>query len=381
MDLSFSAEQQQFRLAARGFFEREVTDELLASLEHASEEHDDHFHRRLAAQGWIGLQWPREHGGLGGSDVESAILMEEAGYFFAPMTGYLVAVIAGSTILHKGTPGQVGRFLPDIAAGRTLFCLGYTEPESGSDLASLCTRAAADGTGWRLHGAKMFTSLAHEAQFALVAARTNPEAPKHRGLTVFIVPLDRPGIGITPVPTLGGFRTSVVSLDGVRVDQADVLGEVDRGWQTLGAALDLERTGASRLGFCRRLLDYLWDELGDHVAADGFLADTMGVLELRLCASRLLSYRAAWLVGQGKLPTGEAAMAKVVSTELAQDISAAALRLTGEHALFSRAGSGPLGGLVEQAYRNAARFTVTAGTSEIQRTIIATRLLGLPRGE
>jgi alkylation response protein AidB-like acyl-CoA dehydrogenase len=381
MDFSFSAEQQKFRLAVRAFFEREVTDDLLASLEQANEEHNDDFHRRLAAQGWIGLQWPTEHGGLGLSDVESAILMEEAGYFFAPMTGYLVAVIAGSTILRKGTPAQTGRFLPDIAAGRTLFCLGYTEPESGSDLASLRTRAVADGTGWRLHGAKMFTSLAHEAQFALVAARTDAEAPKHRGLTVFIVPLDRPGIEIAPVPTLGGFRTSVVSLDGVAVDQADVLGEVDRGWQTLGAALDLERTGASRLGFCRRLLDYLWHELAEDVTGDGFLADAMGALELRLRASRLLSYRAAWLVGQGKLPTGEAAMAKVVSTELAQDISAAALRLTGEQALFSRAGGGPLGGMVEQAYRNAARFTVTAGTSEIQRTIIATRLLGLPRGE
>jgi alkylation response protein AidB-like acyl-CoA dehydrogenase len=380
MDFSFSAGQQQFRLTARAFFQHEVTDELLGALEQAHEEHDTRFHQRLAGQGWIGLQWPKAHGGLGLGDVESAILMEEAGYFFAPMTGYLVAVIAGSTILHTGTPEQVSRFLPGIAGGRTLFCLGYTEPESGSDLASLSTRAVPDGAGWRLEGAKMFTSLAHEAQFALVAARTDPDARKHRGLTVFVVPLDRPGIGVGAVPTLGGFRTSALSLDGVPVEQADVLGEVDRGWETLGAALDLERTGASRLGFCRRLLDYLWDELAGELDADTYLADVVGRLELRLSASRLLSYRAAWLVGQGKLPTGEAAMAKVVSTELAQDIAATVLRLAGEDALISRAGGGPLGGLVEQAYRNAARFTVTAGTSEIQRTIIATRLLDLPRG-
>jgi alkylation response protein AidB-like acyl-CoA dehydrogenase len=380
MDFSFSAEQQQFRLTARSFFQREVTEDLLGPLEQAHEEHDAGFHQRLAGQGWIGLQWPKESGGLGLGDVESAILMEEAGYFFAPMTGYLVAVIAGSTILHAGTPEQIRRFLPDIAGGRALFCLGYTEPGSGSDLASLSTRAVRDGAGWRLEGSKMFTSLAHEAQFALVAARTNPDAAKHRGLTVFIVPLDRPGIGIGAVPTLGGFRTSVLSLDSVPVGQGDVLGEVDRGWATLGAALDLERTGASRLGFCRRLLDYLWDELGEQISADSYLADVVGDLELRLSASRLLSYRAAWLVGRGNLPTGEAAMAKVVSTELAQDIAAAALRLVGERALISRAGGGPLGGLVELAYRNAARFTVTAGTSEIQRTIIATRLLDLPRG-
>jgi alkylation response protein AidB-like acyl-CoA dehydrogenase len=380
MDFSFSAEQQRLRLAARAFFQREVTDELLGLLEQAHEEHDADFHRRLAEQAWIGLQWPKESGGLGLSDVESAILMEEAGYFFAPMTGYLVAVIAGSIILRAGTPEQIRRFLPDIASGRTLFCLGYTEPESGSDLASLSTRAVPAGAGWRLEGSKMFTSLAHEAQFALVAARTNPDAPKRRGLTVFIVPLDQPGIGVGAVSTLGGFRTSVLSLDGVVVDQVDVLGEVDRGWETIGAALDLERTGASRLGFCRRLLDYLWDELGGEICADTYLANVVGDLELRLSASRLLSYRAAWLVGQGKLPSGEAAMAKVVSTELAQEIAETALRLVGEGALISRAGGGPLGGLVELAYRNAARFTVTAGTSEIQRTIIATRLLGLPRG-
>jgi alkylation response protein AidB-like acyl-CoA dehydrogenase len=369
MDFSFSPEQRSFRRQVRAFFRAAVTPDLLDRLERDGEEHAADFHKAVAARGWIGLQWPAEVGGLAATDVESAILMEEASYAGAPMTGYLVAVIAGSTILRVGTPEQVRRFLPGIAAGDLLFSLGYTEPGSGSDLASLSTRAERDGDGWRLHGAKTFTSLAHEADVALVAGRTDPTVGKHKGLTVFALPLDRPGISIAPIHTLGGFRTNSLTLDNVPVGPDDVLGGVDNGWATLGAALDLERTGASRLGLCRRLLDHVWSALGDD---DPLVRAELADLELRLTASRLLSYRAAWMVSQGRLPTAEAAMAKVVSTELAQHIAGTAIRLLGPAGLAD--------GLVEQAYRNSARFTVTAGTSEIQRSIVARRLLGLPKG-
>lgn len=380
MEFEFTEEQHSFRLEARSFFRNEVTEDLLADLEAKNEEHDPAFHRKLAQRGWIGLQWPRENGGLGLTDIESAILMEEAGYVFAPMTGYLVAVIAGSTILHQGNDVQIDRYIPEIVRGETLFALGYTEPEAGSDLASLQTRALPTEGGWRLTGSKMFTSLAHEANYALIAARTNPDAPKHRGVTIFIVPLDRRGISIAAVPTLGGFRTNILYLDEVPVGESDVLGSVDKGWQTLGAALDLERTGASRLGFCRRLLDHVWGELGDEIDRNLHVSTRLAELEMRLTGSRLLSYRAAWMVGRGQLPTAEAAMAKVVSTELAQEIAGTTISLLGDGALVTRSGEGPLGGLLELAYRNAARFTVTAGTSEIQRAIIATKMLGLPKG-
>lgn len=377
MDFSFSPEQQSFRREVREFFRTAVTGDLLDRLDRDAEEHAAQFHKAIGARGWIGLQWPKEVGGFAATDIESAILMEEASYFSAPMTGYLVAVIAGSTILHVGTPEQAQRFLPGIAAGELLFSLGYTEPGSGSDLASLSTRADPDGSGWRLHGAKTFTSLAHEADVVLVAARTDPSVRKHAGITVFAVPLDRAGIGVTPIHTLGGFRTNTLTLDGVRVERDDVLGGVDQGWATLGAALDLERTGASRLGLCRRLLDHLWSALGDE--DDPLVRAELADLELRLTTSRLLAYRAAWMVSQGRLPTAEAAMAKVVSTELAQRIAGTAIRLLGPAALVGRVAA-ESDGLVEQAYRNSARFTVTAGTSEIQRSIVARRLLGLPKG-
>jgi alkylation response protein AidB-like acyl-CoA dehydrogenase len=378
VEFRFTPEQQAFGAQARDFFAEHVTEDLLAGLERDQEEHSASFHERLAAKGWIGLQWPEERGGAGLTDIEAAMLMEAAGYYGAPMTGYLVAVIGGSTILTVGSEEQISRWLPGIARGEVIVALGYSEPEAGSDLASLGTRAIPTPDGWVLRGTKIFTSLAHHAGVALVAARTDPEARKHRGLTVFVVPMDRAGIGVAPIHTLGGFRTNTMSLDDVAVRPGDVLGEVGEGWATLGAALDLERTGASRLGLCRKLLDTIERELGPG-GLTGAHEHMLWEFERRLAATRLLSYRAAWIVTQGKLPTAEAAMAKVASTELAQDIASAAISAVGSRALVGRDGGGPDGGLLERSYRNAARFTITAGTSEIQRTIIALAHLKLPR--
>jgi alkylation response protein AidB-like acyl-CoA dehydrogenase len=380
LDFRFSKEEVLFRQQVREFFRLEVTPELLTELDRSREEHSRPFHLKLAQRGWIGMQWPTEVGGQGRSEIDAAVLLEEAGYFLAPITGYLVATIAGGTILHTGTGRQRDYHLPAIIRGESIFALGYTEPDAGSDLASLKTRAIPQGEGWRLRGSKIFTSLAHEANFMLVAARTNPDVPKHAGLTVFIVPTDRPGITVAPLHTLGGFRTNVVTLDDVPIERADVLGGVDDGWRTLGAALDLERTGASRLGLCRRLLDYMWQCVrGDLGKTYPGIYGELGEFERRWAVSRLLSYRAVWLVGQHQLPTAEAAMAKVVSTELAQDIASAAIRVIGPDSLVSRESTDGADGFIEHSYRNAARFTVTAGTSEIQRNIIAIRRLGLAR--
>ncbi len=237
------------------FLAEHMTPEVHHRMRETGTFHDAGFHRALAARGWIGLSWPGPDGRRTHSAYDSAVFAEEAGYAHAPVDGLQTANIVAQTLLRVGTPDQQRRFIEPIRRGELLVCLGFTEPEAGSDVAAATTRAVRDGDEWLLTGSKMFTTLAHVSDFVFLLARTDPEVPKHEGLTVFLVPLDAPGVEIRPVATLGGERTNATFYDAVRVRDADRVGEVDGGWSVMALALDVERAGADYAAQARRVLD------------------------------------------------------------------------------------------------------------------------------
>ena len=264
-------------------------------------------------------------------------------------------------------------------------CLGYSEPDAGSDVAAVATKATRDGDDWVIEGQKMFTTMAHEAHYVFLLTRSNPEAPKHKGLTMFLVPMDTPGIEITPVETVGGERTNITFYNEVRVPDSARVGEVDAGWSVMHAALVYERTSAN------------WGEpnhLVESVAAwalepgaDGTprfdepeVRATLARATTELEVGRLLLFRAAWLSSRGEMPAVEGSMAKLHITEAFVRASSALLDLLGPAGLLPGSEPGSVRrGLVEHAFRHAVVTTIYGGSSEVQREIIAGRALDLPR--
>jgi alkylation response protein AidB-like acyl-CoA dehydrogenase len=284
-----------------------------------------------------------------------------------------------------GTEEQKATVVPRILAGEVMCCLGYSEPDAGSDVAAVATKAVRDGDHWVLDGQKMFTTMAHEAHYVFLLARSNPDAPKHKGLTMFLVPMDTPGIEITPVETMGGERTNITFYSEVRVPDSARVGEVDAGWSVMHAALVYERTSAN------------WGEpnhLVESVAAwaleprpdgarpfdDPTVRATLARASTELEVGRLLLFRAAWLSSQGEMPQVEGSMAKLHITEAFVRASSALLEVLGTVGLLAGSEPGAVrGGLVEHAFRHAVVTTIYGGSSEVQREIIAGRALGLPR--
>jgi alkylation response protein AidB-like acyl-CoA dehydrogenase len=308
--------------------------------------------------------------------VEASIFQEEAARAGAPMlASNLNSIIGNTLIVHAGDELRA-RVLPPTIRGETVFCLGYSEPGSGSDLASLSTRAARVRGGYVVSGSKMFTSLAHVADYMVCAAKTESEAPAHRAITVLLVPMEH--VQVEPIWTLGGFRTNATFLDDVFVAQENVVGEVGGGWKVLMTALDFERAGTIRVGQAKRLLALACR------SAEGLdepeRRSALGRLEAELLAAELLAYEVAWMQSLALAPTKESSLAKVAGTELVQRVADTALDWLGTRGLLARgAVDVAAGGELEEEYRNTMRFTVTAGTNEIQRNIIAQRGLGLPR--
>jgi hypothetical protein len=378
MDLSFESQQDELRQRARSFFRSHVTRDVRRELAEEGSEFVRSFHRQLGKEGWIGLQWPSDFGGAGAGHVDGAILQEEAALAGAPMLASNISAIVGSTVIQHADDQVIRQFLPGLVSGETVMCLGYSEPEAGSDLASLSTRAERQGDSWVITGGKMFTSLAHVADTMFCLTRTSDEGAPHHGLTMFLVPMDK--VRVAPVWTLGGFRTNATYLDGIEVSDADRVGAPGRGWKVVMTALDFERAGTARVGQAKRLIGLVCRELQARGAA---AADWSVVAHLwaRTVALEALAYEVSWLQERGESSTRESSMAKVAGTELVQEITRAALDLLGASALLARGAPGAIAeGELEVEYRNAMRYTVTAGTNEIQRNIIAQRGLGLPRG-
>ncbi|MCK6563909.1 MAG: acyl-CoA dehydrogenase family protein [Dehalococcoidia bacterium] len=342
------------------------------------------FTRLLAKKGWLAPSWPRQYGGMEATPMEQAVFAERYAYRRAP-TGLTIVPIglAGPTIIHFGTGEQKRRFLPGITSGETVWCQGFSEPGAGSDLASLQTRAVRDGDSYVVNGQKIWTSFGHLADWCVLLARTDVEAPKHRGISYFLLDMKSPGITIRPLLNLAGAHGfNEVFFDNVRIPSENLLGEENRGWYVATATLDFERSSIGGTAATRRTLD-------DAIAAaragafPGFRQARTRLADLIIACEvgQWLGYRVAWLQGTGAIPNYEASVGKLFATELAQRAANTLLDAAGMGGqLRTSDGRAPLNGALPEEYMHLVSMTIAGGTSEIQRGIIATRGLGLPRG-
>jgi len=388
-DFTLGADVETFRAEVRSFLAEHVTEEVIETAHHTGTIHDWGLHRTMAEAGWISAGWPAEFGGQGRSPLEMNALTEEMYLSGAPVDGLGVASLVAHTLLIDGTEWQKQTIIPEILSGQAMCCLGYSEPDAGSDVASVVTKATRDGDQWTINGQKMFTTLAHEAHYVFLLTRTNTEVAKHKGLTMFVVPMDTPGISFTPVHTMGGERTNITYYDEVKVDDRYRVGEVDGGWKVMMTALVFERNSAW-YGELVRLLDHGLTWARDTTAPDGGLMIDDPLVRERLAriaigneVSNLLGWRAAWMAANHTLPGVEGTMAKLFTTEhyqfagneLIDALGADGLRRHGD----PTADADLAHGWIEAIYRHCQVTTIYGGTSEVLRGIIAERGLQLPR--
>ncbi len=385
MDFHLSPDQQDLQRETRDWLATVMRPEI-ESFPYAEEERPDElraFNKLLAGKGWIAPSWPREYGGLALGAVEQLVMGEEMAYARAPSGGRGPAVgYAGPTIMLAGTDAQKRRHLPGITNWDVVWCQGFSEPGSGSDLASLATSATRDGDDWILNGTKIWTSHGHYADWMYLLARTDPEAPKHRGITYFLLDLKSPGVSFQPLVNMGGRKGfGQYFFDNVRMPAESLLGEVNRGWYLATTTLDLERSNIANAGAPRRTIDDLCGYLRP------FRNRTSAVVRHRLAQHAvevgvvtMLSYRVASMLAAGDTPNQEASLLKLFLSELDQRIANTGLHILGMHG--SLMPGSPLAKLQAQfalTYLTTVPRTIAGGTSEIQRNIIATRGLGLPR--
>ena len=384
MDFAFTPEEEAFRQEVRAFLQEELRDRPSGGLE--AWQFYRGFVKKLAEKGWHTLAWPTEWGGQGAGHMKQLVYNEEMAYHDAPAND-MGADRVGPTIMLYGTDEQKRRFLPPIVRGEAVWCQGFSEPEAGSDLASLQTRAVQDGDEFVVNGTKIWTSLAHFAEWMILLARTDPEAPKHKGISYFLLDMKTPGITIRPlVDILNRHQFNEVFFDNVRIPRDCLLGELNRGWYVATATLDFERSGIQRvIGSLRtyeQLVDYARQTKRDGapLLAQPLVRHKLAELKIEFEVGRLLAYRVAWMQGRGQVPNYEASVSKMYGSELAQRLANAGMQIMG---LGGQLAPGspwvPLRGSFETLYLSAAALTIAAGTSEVQRNIIAGRGLGLPR--
>jgi alkylation response protein AidB-like acyl-CoA dehydrogenase len=343
---------------------------------------------KLADKGWLTMHWPEEYGGQGTSPVRSALFNEEMSYNRAPGRDIFGVRMLAPTLMIYGTEEQKKEFLLPVAKGEVQWCQGYSEPGSGSDLASLQTRAVADGDDYVINGSKIWTTMAHRADWIMLLARTDTDAPKHRGISFILVDMKTPGVTVQPVHNMtGGHDFNQVFFDNVRVPKRNLVGEENRGWYVGVTLLDFERSGIDYSAISRRILSDVTEYAKNTKANGGTLVSDPRVRNLLIEryieseTARLLAYGVAWMQGEGMVPNKEASMSKVFGSETLQRVTASCLEILG---LYGQLRDGdawaPLKGRVPEDWMHSFSHTVAAGTSEVQRNIIASRGLGLPRG-
>ena len=352
-----------------------------------SERHfDREFLAALGQRHWIGLSLPPEDGGAGLSAYEQYVFTEELNLCEGPIYGFASVQLLAPSLLRYGTPEQRSRLLPLMLRGEAVFCLGYSEPNAGSDLASLKTRARRDGEDWVIDGSKIWTTLGTVGDYVWLAARTDPEQPRHAGISVFIVPMNSPGITIRPLRAMNGHQPCAVFYDQVRVPLGALVGELNDGWKVITSALAQERMLMG--GFAARLSLYLGRLAvalrstmgnGDRLAHCADVRRRFAVLAAEAQAARLLALQAAAIAAAGDSPAVEAAISKVFSSELEERIAEEAMDIFGIEATFAQQAPGALlDGQIEHSLLMALMHVIGGGANEIQRNLIA-QGLGLPR--
>jgi alkylation response protein AidB-like acyl-CoA dehydrogenase len=390
VDFDFSADERAFVAELEAFLDAErspdVMDPAPEQLSQTVETPAKRaFMRKLAARGWLGMSWPHEYGGQERPGIYDFLLTEALSRYGAPQPGKSVGIV-GKTIIRHGNEQLKRFFLPRIIRGEVEFAIGYSEPGAGSDAANMQLRAVRDDAraGWVLDGQKVWTTSAHFADWYWVGARTDPNA-KHKGITLFLVPMDHPGLTIRPTWTIGDERTNEVFFDAVFVPDDFVVGEVDAGWTYICEALDLERFAMMPVGPLERKIEALtaWARTarrdGEPVARDRRLRSRIAVLVTQLEVARMLQRRVLSEAVRGGVPTVASSKYKLYMNELSKRVADAAQDLLGPSAqLRHGVPDAPLEGRFERSYRYTVVDTIGGGTSEIQKNIIARRGLGLP---
>ena len=389
MRLDYTPEQEQLRDEIRATMEQVMTPERQAAVSERVEGGPAvrECVRALAAADLLGVGWPKEFGGRGFSAIEQFIFAEEARRVNAPIPLVTLNTV-GPTLMHFGTEEQKQTFLPAILDGSVEFAIGYSEPEAGSDLASLRTTAVRDGdeseAGWVINGQKMFTSGAAYADYIWLAARTDPNTKKHKGISIFIVPTSSPGFSWQPLHTMPGISTFYTFYDNVRVPASAIVAGENQGWQLITTQLNFERAALGNLGALEPLFEQTLQWARDTELDGGRVIDQPWVqlalarVEAEVAAYKLVNLRVNAAMTKGVLNMGEASAAKVFGTELAQQVAGQLLEVL-DHNGLRRGADAPLRGALESAYRIAVISTFGGGANEIQRDIIAMAGLGMPR--
>ncbi len=388
MDFALTDEQQDLRRELRQYFADLLTPEVQADLR-AGEMGGPEWKKvveQIAADGWLGIGWPEEYGGQDRSPIEQLIFFDEAQRAEAPVPMLTINTV-GPTLMRYGTDEQRERFLPRILAGELNFAVGYTEPGSGTDLASLRTRAVRDGDEYVINGQKIYTSLAKHADYVWLAARTDPDAPKHKGISIFLVPTDTPGFSAVPLNIMGDADTTATFYEDVRIPATNLVGEENQGWSLITTQLNHERVAICNAGMIWRYLEEVGDWARSTTLADGRKVIDQEWVRLGLArvhanaeVLQLLNWKVAWGLTVDHLSPADASATKVFGTHRYIECLGILMEILGPIS-FLRSGSPEalLRGRIERTYQGILVLTFGGGTNEIQRDIIAMLGLGLPR--
>ena len=391
MYLAETPEQQALRKELREYFAAMLTPEVRAELGESGEGKPlfRELVRKLGADGWLGLGWPKEFGGQGRPATDQFIMFDEIQRAHAPFPFVTVNTV-GPAIMAHGTQAQKDQYLTGILQGEINFAIGYTEPEAGTDLAALRCSAVLDGDEWVINGNKVYTSGANQSDYVWLACRTDTEAPKHKGITLIIVPTNTPGFEWTPIVTVGGVMTTATYYTDVRVPKENVIGEINGGWKLITMQLNHERVGLAALsGLTERLLDDVttWcrvtpsgtgndQKMIDVPWVQADLAKSHALLD----AIRLMTWKLAKAVSDNTLGPAEASGVKVFGTEKAVEVYRILQGILGPVSHLREGSEGAvIHGEVERAARAAQINTFGGGVNDIQRELVATAGLGLVR--
>jgi len=390
MEFYFTEEQERFRQEVIQFLEDELQKgNFEVHCDAWMGGYSPEFSRKMGERGWIGLCWPKECYGQGKSYMDRMVLTEEIVRYGAPAAAHWFADRQmGPSIIRHGTDEQKGFYLPRIARGEIVFGIGMSEPEAGCDLASLRTKAVEDGDNYVLNGQKVWTSGAHFIDYLYLIARTDPDVPKHKGISEFIVDMKLPGIEVRPlIDMTGGHHYNEVFLDNVQVPKSCLVGGINKGWYQIAQQLDYERSGVERLMTNYPLLQDLikyakqTEQGGEPLSKQATIRNSIADLTVRYEVGRMLTYRVAWVLDQGRLPTTEAALAKAYCTEFEQQLAHVATMIPGLYGQLRQGSKGLPPAFREspaESYLFSPGYTIQGGTSEILRNIVAMRGLELP---
>jgi len=386
--IGYTEEQEALRRELRAYYDELLTPETVEAL---SEGHGvgpamRKVVRQMGEDGWLGIGWPKEWGGQGRSAIEQFIFFDESMRAGAPVPMLTVNTV-GPTIMNFGTDEQKEFFLPKILKGEIHFCIGYSEPGAGTDLAALKTRAVRDGDEYVINGQKMWTSLAKDADYIWLATRTNPEVKKHKGISLFLVDMKTPGIRIDPLHLLSEHNINATFFEDVRVPASNLVGGEDNGWSLITNQLNHERVTLCSSGIIDRHLDEVRAWAQETKLADGrrvidqeWVQVNLARVRAKLEFLRLINWKVAWTATQGHLDVADASTIKVFGTEFYLEAFRLLMEIIGEQAYLNRDSvDSVVKGRLEMSYRSMIILTFGGGTNEVQRDLIAMFGLGMPR--